>query len=316
MHHDVERLFIDIIRYITDHQKVIISIHDQPTMDKFTSLPGYSEINQKNLKAYIVPSNDCWARDHGPVTVMKNNQPTLLDFGFNGWNKKYPFDLDNIITQKLHANGAFGSTGLKSVDTILEGGSIETNGNGWLFTTSSCLLQHNRNPGYDQDRFESAFSEFFGCKYIIWLQHGVITGDDTDGHIDTLLRFCSENVIVYQQCRDPAHVDYASLKKMEDQLVDCNNEYGQPFTLVPIPVPDKIYSPDKKPLPASYVNFIITNRMILMPGYEDTNDKNAMNILQEYFPGREVISINCLPLITQYGSLHCTSMQLPDGVLV
>jgi len=313
--HDVERLFIDVIRYVTDQQKVIISIHDQSTMDKFTSLPGYSDISQKNLEAYIVPSNDCWARDHGPVTIIEDENPVLLDFGFNGWNKKYPFKLDDEVTQELHARGAFGNTGLRSIDTVLEGGSIETNGNSWLFTTSSCLLQHNRNPGYDQNRFESVFSEFFGCEHKIWLQHGMITGDDTDGHIDTLLRFCSENLIVYQQCRDPAHMDYTSLKKMENQLIDFNNKYDQPFTLVPLPVPDKIFSPDKKPLPASYVNFIITNHMILMPGYEDINDKNAMSILQECFPGREVISINSLPLIMQFGSLHCTSMQLPAGVV-
>ncbi|MCG8324071.1 MAG: agmatine deiminase family protein, partial [Thiotrichales bacterium] len=294
---------------------VVLCMNDETCQERLLSHPGYSGIRAANLRIHTIPNNDCWVRDYGPVTILENNSPVILDFVFNGWNNKYPYDLDNSLTRALHESGVYGEVKIRHVDSILEGGSIETNGKGCLITTSSCLTKHRRNPGYGLQQFETLFDKYFGCGNTIWLECEALAGDDTDGHVDTLLRFCPDDVIIYQACDDDVHPDFATLNALEEQLKNNTELMKQDIRLVPVPTPEKIHADNGHPLPASYVNFIITNDAVLLPVYGDKSDSDAAQIIAGCFPGRETHAIDARPLLQQGGSLHCASMQLPAGLV-
>lgn len=310
----VEQVFVELVRQINDHQTVIIAVNDAANGQRIRHMLADNDAMTEQTLFYTVASNDCWVRDHGPITIMDSQQPLILDFRFNGWNHKYPFDLDNAVTSSLNRQDVFHNCRYQRMDIVLEGGSIETNGDGCLITTSSCLLVNNRNPGFNRRDYEVFFQQELGCHETLWLEYGYLNGDDTDGHVDTLVRFADEHTVIYQQCDDKNHVDYPTLAAMEKQLIDINRQRDDPFHLVAVPSPEKPFFGNQKPLPASYVNFVITNNKVLVPAYDDCNDDRARKIIAEHFPDRQTVSINALPLIHQYGSLHCVTMQLPTGV--
>ncbi|MFL6647021.1 MAG: agmatine/peptidylarginine deiminase, partial [Sulfurifustaceae bacterium] len=241
-------------------------------------------------------------------------RPLLLDFQFNGWGGKYAHDLDNLITRRLHEGDAFGSTSLETIDLILEGGAVEVDGSGTLLTTSRCLLAPTRNPRLAREAIEQELRDWLGLNRILWLEHGALEGDDTDSHIDTLARFCDARTIAYVTCDDPSDTHYRELKAMEAELKAFRAADGSPYRLVPLPWPRAQYDEDRR-LPATYANFLIINGAVLVPTYRDPADAVALRRLGECFPGREIVGIDCLPAIAQNGSLHCLTMQLPEGVL-
>ena len=198
---------------------------------------------------------------------------------------------------------------------MLEGGAIDTDGFGSLLTTTRCLLESARNPEMDKVALETCFHEVLGIERILWIDHGMLLGDDTDGHVDMLARFCSPHDIAYLQCTDPGDAHYGELSSMEQQLRSFLAHDGTPYTLHPLPMPGAVYSDAGERLPASYANFLIINHAVLVPVYDDPADQQSLGVLQRCFPDREIIAINCLPLIQQYGSLHCATTQLPEGVL-
>ncbi len=304
-----------MISAISQTQRVIVSFHSESLQKRFSENAGTHGIYATNLTTAVIPSNDCWARDHGPISILEDDQCRLLDFQFDGWNKKYPFELDNRITGELHRLDHFGHTEPESISCVLEGGSIETNGQGLIATTSHCLIKQNRNPGFCKRDYESMFAQWFGCSETLWIDDVCLTGDDTDGHIDTLLRFCPDDTILYQFTDDQSHVDYQALNHLHVQLKDWNASKGNSFSLVPVSAPQPVYSAENTVLPASYVNFTICNELVLAPVYNDKNDQLALHLLQEKFPQRTIIAIPALALIQQCGSVHCTSMQLPAGVI-
>ncbi|OOG24526.1 agmatine deiminase [Thioalkalivibrio denitrificans] len=263
----------------------------------------------------IAPSNDTWARDHGPVTVIENGRPVLLDFRFNGWGGKYPADDDNRITAALHAAGVFGETPLQTIDLVLEGGSIESDGQGTLLTTAGCLPTPTRNPGLSRADIEATLKGFLGVRRVLWLEHGALEGDDTDGHVDTLARLCTPDTIAYVTCDDPDDPHHAPLRAMETELRALRTASGDPYRLVALPLPAPVRDEDGRRLPATHANFLIINGAVLVPVYDDPTDTVALERLGAVFPDREIIGIDCRTLIRQYGSLHCVTMQLPEGVL-
>lgn len=275
--------------------------------------------DQANKIKYIeLPYNDTWARDHGPVSVWYNGIPTILDFSFNGWGNKFDGRLDNLITEGLFVNKAFNrEVQYKDYrDFILEGGSIESDGKGTILTTSACLLNPNRNPWFSKADIESKLAETLGTTRVLWLDHGHLEGDDTDNHIDTLARFCDENSIAYVQCSNKKDSHYKDLKLMEDQLRTFKNFKGESYNLVPLPMVSPVYNIDGTRMGATYANFLIINRAVLVPVYGVPEDDRALAILSGVFPDREIVGINCLPLIKQNGSLHCITMQIPKGFLI
>lgn len=273
-------------------------------------IQGYEKVIFVHPESYDIPTNDTWARDFGPITIEEDGQPVLLDFIFNGWGDKFPADLDNEITRELHSKRAFGNTPLRSIDYILEGGSIESDGAGTILTTTKCLLNPNRNPQFSKSQIEDRLREEFGAHTTLWLEHGELAGDDTDAHIDTLARFCPDKTIVYQACTDPADEHFEELKAMENELKAFAD-----FRLLPLPWPSAKSDVEGHRLPATYANYLVINRAVLVPIYNDPADEAAMEVIQEAYPERDIVGIDCSTLLLQHGSLHCVTMQIPKGVL-
>jgi len=197
---------------------------------------------------------------------------------------------------------------------ILEGGSIESDGKGTILTTSECLLSERRNTQFSKTQIEDYLKPTLGAHRILWLNHGYLSGDDTDSHIDTLARFCNENTIAYVKCTDPEDEHFEVLSKMELELKTFTTNEGAPYNLLALPMADPIFFENER-LPATYANFLIINGAVLLPYYGSKKDQEAQQILQSAFPDREVIGINCTSLTKQHGSLHCVTMQYPEGVL-
>ena len=295
--------FINITKAIQKYQKVLIIAKE---LKKVKSLFP----NKKNLTFVKINSNDTWSRDFGGITIKQNHQATILNFKFNAWGKKFQYNLDDNITTQLKLKGLLQSYKHKSIPFVLEGGSIDSNGEGIILTTSKCLLEKNRNPHLNKSSIEKNIKSFFGVKKVLWLDNGELVGDDTDAHIDTLARFVSNDTIVYQTCDDINDINYKDLKLMENELKSLTNIQGKKFHLIPLPsISPKYYK--KERLPATYVNFLIINGAVLVPIYQDINDKKTLDIFTKVFPKRDIIAIDCTTLIKQHGSLHCVTMQYP-----
>lgn len=303
--------FVEAIETVSHYEKVLVVCDN--TEDVKSKL---LHANPENLIFVEIPSNDTWARDHGGITIFEDGKPVLLDFVFNGWGLKFAADKDNLITRRLFDKNIFKIHDIRHGGMVLEGGSIESDGQGTLLTTTQCLLSPNRNPHLSQAEIEAQLIELFGLQRVLWLQHGHIIGDDTDAHIDTLARFCNENTIAYVQCTNYDDEHYASLKKMEEELQAFRQLNGEPYHLVPLPLPSPTYDPnDLHRLPATYANFLIINGAVLMPLNDTPEDELALVQLQNCFPDRTVIGIDCSALTFQHGSLHCVTMQYPIGVI-
>jgi agmatine deiminase len=300
-----------IIESISRFEDVVVLLNDK---DEAFLMNNFS--NPWRIHPIICATNDTWTRDFGPLFIEQHHQFTGLDFKFNGWGLKFAADSDNLITSRLFDQHIF------TVDTIyenhlnfvLEGGSIESDGKGTILTTSECLMSPNRNGGSNKFEIEKEIKDSFGAQKVLWLDHGYLASDDTDGHIDTLARFCNSETIAYIKCIDPADEHFDTLQKMENQLRRFSTTEGKPYNLIALPMADPVFEGNQR-LPATYANFLIINGAVLVPFYNSPKDQLAKETLASVFPGREVIGIDCRPLIKQNGSLHCVTMQLPKGVL-
>lgn len=309
---DVEHCYGKISAAIAAREILFIVTRDIQHQQHITTVLSQHSVDLQQVRFAISDSDDTWARDHGPITVSDDGQLQMLDFTFNAWGNKFDSHKDNAINQTIAASF---HAPVQSVDLVLEGGSIEVDGNGTLLTTRACLLSPERNPQLSETEIVQQLHHWFGVEQVLWLNHGHLVGDDTDSHIDTLARFCDANTIAYVGCEDSDDEHYADLKAMEDELKRLRNTAGQAYRLVPMPWAGDIRAEDGRRLAASYVNFLIINDAVLMPVYGADTDAAAIAALQTCFADREVIAIDCLPLIRQNGSLHCITMQLPQGVL-
>lgn len=301
---EVNQCFADIARNIVQHEKLLVVCKDSKRIKTLLKGTDFSKITFVEL-----PTNDTWARDHGGITVLEDGKKAIYDFAFNGWGKKFEAKLDNQITKALHEKQVFGRDVIyrNCLDFVLEGGSIESDGEGTLLTTSTCLLSDNRND-LSKEVIETRLKNYFGLHRVLWLNHGYLAGDDTDSHIDTLARFCDVSTIAYVKCEDETDEHYIELKKMEEELMQFRTVSGNFYRLIPLPMADTVYD-DETRLPATYANFLIINDAVLVPTYQSPKDEIALKQLGQAFPDRKIIGINCLPLIKQHGSLHCVTMQ-------
>ena len=306
----VEPVFVRIAAEVARRESVLIACRDAALAGRVRGLLDAAGVDAARVHLHAVPTQDTWARDHGPITVLRKGFPLLLDFGFNGWGGKFPADMDDQISRRLHALGAFDGAPMARVDLVLEGGSVESDGAGTLLTTRQCLLAATRS-GLSEVELTARLAALFGLERVLWLDHGHIEGDDTDGHIDTLARFTDVETIAFQSCDDPRDPCFAPLQRMAAELAELRTLAGAPYRLVALPWPGARFAADGSRLPASYANFLIINGAVLVPTYDDAADARALALLQECFPGREVVGIDCLPVIEQFGSLHCLTMQLP-----
>jgi len=303
--------FREIAREVLKREKLIVVTPDVAQTRK--------ELGETDLSRVIfreMDTNDTWARDHGAITLFENGKPVLCDFVFNGWGMKFAANHDNRITRRLYDTSTFApEVGYRSrLNFVLEGGSLESDGKGTLLTTSECLLSDNRND-MTRAEVESYLCSELGFTRVLWLDSGYLAGDDTDSHIDTLARFCDESTIAYVQCTDQTDEHYEALLNMEKQLHTFRQTNGEPYTLIPLPMADAVWC-DGERLPATYANFLIINGAVLLPVYGSYKDRQAEHQLKKAFPNHEIVSIDCLPLIKQHGSLHCVTMQYPEGVVL
>lgn len=313
---EVEPVYIEVARQVLQRQSLLIICHNEALKHRVHSLLQRSNIDISRLHTFIIPCDDTWARDHGPITLVDdqgNNK--ALDFIFNGWGNKYDATADNAINRYLLQQTSVQAE-YQAVDFVLEGGGIEVDGQGHLLTTEQCLLNQNRNPGLTRKQIEQQLNQHFGCEQVLWLQHGSLEGDDTDSHIDTLARFAPDNTIVYVQCHDQNDAHFDELHRMEQELTSLRRHDGKAFNLVPLPMPAACFNQQGERLPATYANFLIINDAVLVPTYRQPElDNRALQQVQTAFPQYDIIAVDCLPLIEQFGSLHCITMQLPKGFL-
>ena len=265
------------------------------------------------LTPHLLPldTNDTWARDHGFITVVdssplgRSGEVLLLDFCFNGWGEKFEATLDNQINRHLFEQGFVKGTYENHLDFVLEGGSIESDGKGTIFTTECCLMAPHRNQPLTKQEIEDRLKLWLGAERIVWLQHGSLIGDDTDGHIDTLVRICPNDTLLYIGGDD----DHPDLYEMEQELQTLRTLKGQPYRMLKLPLPRPIYDEGER-LPATYANYLVINGAVLVPTYAQPDlDAEALRIIGEAFPDREIVGIDCRAVIKQHGSLHCCTMQ-------
>lgn len=302
---EVAACFREIALAVVNYQHLTLVIHPDQ------ELPAWVEaVPTERISLFRLATNDSWARDFGVITCGREDGTLELnDFVFNGWGLKFAADKDNLISQQLEQLGAFPESHQVVLhNLVLEGGSIESDGQGTLLTTWKCLSSPNRNPAFAKAELETILKARLGANRILWLEHGDLEGDDTDGHIDTLARFCNPSTIAYVQCTDASDSHYADLLKMEGELENLRQANGKPYRLIPLPMVTPQYDEGDR-LPATYANFLIMNETVLLPVYNAPTDQLAIDQLKVAFPERSITAIDCSALIKQHGSLHCVTMQ-------
>lgn len=306
---EAEACYAEIAGAVLARQNLLLLCQSPEHSDHIRGLLARRGItDHQRLHLLIRPYNDTWARDFGPLATTDGDKLELLDFRFNGWGDKFPADRDNQLNRSIPW-----AVPLKGHELVLEGGSLESDGRGRILTTRQCLLNPNRNPHLDESGIARALCEAFGAHEIWWLSHGHLEGDDTDAHIDTLARFCSPGQIAYVQCEDRDDVHYPALSAMQKELEQLAEIHD--LELIPLPLPAPQYDSQGQRLPATHANFLIINGAVLVPVYNDPADKVALRRLATAFPDREIVGIDCRALIGQHGSLHCVTMQLPEGTM-
>lgn len=318
---EVQECYVDIIKSILEFEQVLLVTSDiQNCKKRISEILREKSIDPdifRLLKFAESPINDTWARDHGGISVFsEKKEKYIYDFVFNGWGQKFASDKDNYITRNIFFDNHF-KEDVMCVDMrpfVLEGGSIDSDGEGSLLTTVECLTSRNRNEYLDISEIESELKKAFGIDRILWLENGKIEGDDTDSHVDILARFCSKDTIAYSACLDPFDENYEGLKKMEEELKKFRTMNGKPYNLIPLPIPEPMYDGDCR-LPASYANFLIVNGGVIVPASMCKEDNIVKERLEAAFPGRKIVMVDCRPLLTGHGSLHCVTMQYPKDFL-
>ncbi len=350
---EVEETYIALVAAITRFQPVLICVADDDVETYAEMRLRSNRIDMQRVRFVTVAYDDTWLRDSGPITLVSGTghpaaawtspvrhmseqahsesagseaaHPcaqvaklfTLLDFRFTGWGGKFDASNDDRLIERLDKLKLFILNDRQDIDFALEGGAIETDGAGTLLTTWHCL--NERHPNLSRAELTAKLAGWLQQDRVIWLDHGALEGDDTDAHIDTLARFAAPDAIVFQACDDQSDAHYADLKAMADEIAALRTREDQPYRLFPLPWAQPIIDIDEKGHPrrlaASYANFLIINGAVLMPAYGDPADSKAAAVLARAFPDREIVPVPCRALIWQNGSLHCLTMQLPEGLV-
>ncbi len=294
---EIVQAYKEFVRAASEFQKVLLIA---PSKSDFVSFE-----NMANVEFFICDTNDTWIRDFGAIDILEDNRLKALDFTFNAWGNKFQSELDNEVNSKLFKEKF--KEKLTKIDFILEGGSIDFNGEGVMLTSSNCLLNENRNSHLDKNQIEAKLKEIFGLKQIIWLENGFIKGDDTDHHIDTLARFIDKNTIAYSVCEDEEDEHYIPLQKMKKELEATG------FDLVELPLPKPLYYEGRR-LGATYANFVFVNDALIMPFYKDKNDEIIRQRLAKALPERKIVGVDARVFLRQNGSLHCSCQNRFKGL--
>ena len=283
------------VKILAECERVHINVDDDTMLRHVQHELEKIGTNMQNISLHIIPSNDAWCRDHGPAFLLNRNTPqarAMVNWNHNAWGGKYPYELDTEVPVRIH--DLMPDIPMFSPGIVMEGGSIDVNGCGDLLTTTSCLLNPNRNPHLDQDHIEGYLRDYYGVDNIIWLGDGIV-GDDTDGHVDDLSRFIAPDVILTAVEHDIWDENYEPLQKNLQMLQRCRLANGRQPDIVELPMPDVVFY-DNQRLPASYANFYLCNGKVIFPTYRCLTDNEAAYILEVCFPDREVVGSRLLPL--------------------
>jgi agmatine deiminase len=307
----VPPVYAELIRHLTRVEDVNINVWNAEMEAWVRGLLRQNNAPLDRVRFHHFPAYEPWCRDHGPIFLVRDHdgkhERAIVDWGYNAWGNKYPpFDLDDAIPQHV---AQLRGLPLFSPGIVMEGGSIEVNGRGTVLTTEACLLNPNRNPSLTKSQIEEYLRNYLGVTNVLWLGEGIV-GDDTDGHIDDISRFINPTTIVTVVEEDPADDNYALLQKNLHRLRAMCDQDGEPFRIVELPMPG-VVEYDGQRLPASYANFYIANKLVLVPTYRHPNDARAVAILQREMPDRQVVGIDSTELIWGLGSFHCISQQEP-----
>jgi agmatine/peptidylarginine deiminase len=310
---EVEETYIALVAAIVRYQRVLICVADADLQIYAEARLRSARVDMQRLRFVEAEYDDTWLRDSGPITLVRAGGGfQLLDFRFTGWGGKFQASRDDQLVSALAAQRLFADSDVRSIDFALEGGAIDSDGAGTLLTTWQCL--HERHPQRARESLSHDLADWLAQQRVLWLDHGYLEGDDTDAHIDTLARFASEDAIVYQACDDASDSHYAELQAMGTELAALRTADGRPYRLFPLPWAQPVLDHGRR-LAASYANFLIVNGAVLMPAYGDAADAQAQAVMAQAFPQHEIVPIPCRALIWQNGSLHCITMQLPEGML-
>ena len=305
----VQPAFAKMVQALTESEKVCINVRDTFHENEVRATLRESRVSADGVEFFHIPTNEPWCRDHGPMFLVRDPEPksAVVDWDYNAWGWKYPpFDLDDEVPTRV---GEKLGMQVFAPGMVLEGGSIDVNGSGTLLTTKSCLLNPNRNPDLTQPQIEQRLRDFIGVKHILWLGDGIV-GDDTDGHIDDLTRFIDRTTVVTAIEEDPGDENYAPLQENLAMLREMSVEDGMPLGVFTLPMPHAIVRQGQR-LPASYANFYVANKVVLLPVFADVHDQWAIAVLQKAFPDRRIVPIDCRELIWGLGAFHCLTQQQP-----
>jgi len=311
----IQWAFVEFIKKVATYEQVFLIVADEKLKTKVIEMLETAAVKMSHVSFIIYKTNRSWMRDSGPIIVKNGTKSEALNFNFNGWAKYKNINLDKLVPLKV---SEFLKLPLTQViyngkPVIVEGGAIDSNGKGTLLTSEECLMHPTiqvRNPGFTKADYEAVFKEYLGITNVIWLGDG-IEGDDTHGHIDDLCRFVNEDTIITIIESDPKEKNYKPLQDNLNRLQNAKLENGKSPKIVELPMPKRIDFDGVK-LPASYANFLILNHCVLVPTFNDANDRIALNIIADCFPDREVIGISAIDLIWGFGTLHCLSQQIPE----
>lgn len=307
-----ESAYVELAAAIARFEPVLICVPDVAVSARAAGLLAGAGVDPLRMRFLEIGYDDTWLRDSGPLTLTDGSSFRVGDFRFTGWGGKYDGERDDRLAGELFARGVFRHAGYRRFEWALEGGAIESDGNGTLLTTWRCL--HQRHPGMSRRELDALLASALGAERVLWLEHGYLEGDDTDAHIDTLARFAPDDAIVFQACDDAHDRHHGELERMRIEITGLRTIDGRAYRLHELPWPRAIVD-DGRRLAASYANYLVVNGAVVMPAYGDPADARAAAVVAAAHPGREVVSIDARPLIWQNGSVHCLTMQLPAGSL-
>jgi agmatine/peptidylarginine deiminase len=311
---EVEKTYVALAAAIASRETAFVCVADAEVRERASNLLAEHGIDAARIRLIEIEYDDTWLRDSGPISLIgdpSSSKFRLNDFRFTGWGGKFEATRDDRLIGSLFARDLFANAEHQRVDWALEGGAIESDGKGTLLTTWRCL--HQRHPEQSREQMTRLLCDKLGASRVLWLERGYLQGDDTDAHIDTLARFAPSDAIVFQACDDPSDIHFGELAAMRDEIQALRTADGKPYRLHALPWAKPILD-DGRRLAASYANYLVVNGAVLVPAYDDEADAVAAKIIADAHPDRDVIPVPCRPLIRQNGSLHCVTMQLPQGV--
>jgi agmatine deiminase len=307
----IPAIWVEIVRALEPHERVNILVNDTEAGRNVRALLQAAGVRTSNVSLFMIPTDDAWVRDHGPTFITRRDgsrtELAAVKWRYNAWGGKYPpWDLDDEVGQAVAAEvgGRLFCPGI-----ILEGGSIDVNGKGALLTTEACLLNPNRNPQLTRAQIERHLHDYLGVRHILWLGEGIV-GDDTDGHIDDLVRFVDASTVVTVLETDPRDENFDRLQANCERLRQMTDQDGRRFRVITLPMPRPVFYNDQR-LPASYANFYIANGVVIVPTFSDPNDATVLQTLQELFPQRQVIGLHATEMVWGLGAFHCVTQQQP-----